>query len=146
MRIRILSVIALLTLVWPATARAGSISLDTFFQGVGGTFVVAGQAEEFFVHGSVQMSNANGLGDLDALPSFEAFCVDFTTSIFDVPAPGDGLGTYNAELGSMVRVGGWPEDSGRCSGSTCVVRIGATCRMALQRVCSRSCGDRPNWL
>jgi hypothetical protein len=106
MRVRVLSVIALLTLVWPASAQAGTILIDTFFQGYGAGVFVAGHAESFEI-GSVQMSGGVGLGSsLDAPAAFEAYCVDFFTTVYssgdhpDLPDPPGAK--YDATVGSMV--------------------------------------------
>jgi hypothetical protein len=95
-------IVAAVAIVFPSTARAGTISIDTAFQGYGANFVVAGQVSPPFVIGSVVMSQATGLGGLDALPSFEAFCVDFST---DITLPG----VYDAALDSMTA---WQDGGG----------------------------------
>jgi len=97
--------IALLALLCPSSARAGSITIDTFFQGYGATFVVAGEGASTggnsFEIGSVVMSQGSGLGPtLDALPTFEAYCVDFNTSVFGPTLP-DPPGVYDATAGVM---------------------------------------------
>jgi len=101
MRIRILSLVALAALVLPTNARAGTISLDTFFQGYGAGFVVANQAPISFVIGSVVMSGGTGLGPgLDAPATFEAYCADFHTAIFGPTLP-DPPGIYTATADLM---------------------------------------------
>ena len=90
--------VAVLAVVFPSPARAGTISIDTAFRGYGATFVVAGQGPESFVIGSLKVSQASELGTLDDLESFEAFCVDFSSSILDAPPPA----VYNADLDTMT--------------------------------------------
>ena len=109
MRIRILSLLGLLAVVAPANAQAGTISLDTLFQGYGAGFVVANQSPLSFVIGSVEMSGGTGLGDgLDAPATFEAYCADFHTSIFGPTLP-DPPGVYDATADLMSH---WSDPSG----------------------------------
>jgi len=88
--------IGALAMAFPSAARAGTITISsTDFQGYGGKFFVAGVDSPPFVIGSVVMTDASGLGGLDALQSFESFCVDFGTGI-DLP------GVYNATVDNMT--------------------------------------------
>src|SRR5690349_12516652 len=114
MRLRTLPVIVLLALVWPTNARAGSISIDTFFQGYGAQVAVAGE-DASFVMGSVVMSQGAGLGDpLDAPATFEAYCVDFNTSVFGPTLP-DPPGTYDATRDDMSA---WVDGGGLTANGT----------------------------
>jgi hypothetical protein len=100
--------IALVALTWPTSARAGSISIDTFFQGYGAHMAVAGQDASFEI-GSVVMSHGEGLGaPLDEPATFEAYCVDFNTAVFGPTLP-DPPGTYDATRADMS---GWVDGSG----------------------------------
>jgi hypothetical protein len=109
MRIRTLSTLALVALVWPADAQAGTISLDTFFQGYGAQFVVANQAPISFVIGSVVMSGGTGLGPgLNSPATFEAYCADFLTDIFGPTLPNP-PGIYTANVALMST---WTDPSG----------------------------------
>lgn len=114
MRLRTLSMIALLALVWPTNARAGSISIDTLFQGYGAHVAVAGKDASFEM-GSVVMSHGTGLGDpLDAPATFEAYCVDFNTAVFGPTLPNP-PGTYAATRDDMSA---WVDGSGLPSHGT----------------------------
>jgi hypothetical protein len=98
--VRISSFVAMLAVVAPSTARAGTISIDTFFQGYGAGLAVAGHTAAFEI-GSVVMSEGVGLGaPLDAPNTFEAYCVDFNTDVFGPTLP-DPPGIYDATRGDM---------------------------------------------
>jgi len=107
MRIRVVFILALMTFVLPASARAGTIRIDTFFQGYGAHVAVAGEDASFEI-GSVVMSNGTGLGDPLDGTTFEAYCVDFDTSVFGPTLP-DPPGTYDATRGDMSA---WVDGSG----------------------------------
>jgi len=95
-------------LVYPLKARAGTIVIDTFFQGYGAGFVVAGEEGEFVI-GSVDMSQGTLLGPpLDAPNTFEAYCVDFDTAVFGPTLP-DPPGLYDATREDMSD---WVDGSG----------------------------------
>ena len=82
--------------------------IDTFFQGYGAGFVVAGEAAAFEI-GSVDMSQGTLLGPpLDAPNTFEAYCVDFNTAVFGPTLP-DPPGLYDATRGDMSD---WVDGSG----------------------------------
>ena len=99
--VRTVALVGMLAVLVPATARAGSISLDTKFQGqfLG---IVLNDASYSFLMGSVSASAANDLGALDDLDAFEVYCVDFFTDVFEpdpgLPAP---PATYDATAAPM---------------------------------------------
>jgi hypothetical protein len=99
---RTVVLVGVLAVMAPATARAGSISLDTRFQGQGLAIVLNNDPYSLFSVGSVSASAAIDLGSLDSLTTFELYCVDFFTDAFfpdpGLPLPPD---TYNAEAGLM---------------------------------------------
>jgi hypothetical protein len=106
---RTVVLVGVLAVVCPATARAGSISLDTKFQGQGLAIVLNDSAFSLSSVGSVSASAASELGALDDLDTFEVYCVDFFTDVF---SPDPGLptppATYNATAAPMVAaVDGW---------------------------------------
>ena len=106
--VRACVLMAAMALAWPTPASAGTISIDTFFQGYGAHVAVAGE-DASFVFGSVVMSGGTGLGDpLDAPATFEAYCVDFNTSIFGPTLP-DPPGTYDATRADMST---WADSGG----------------------------------
>lgn len=85
-RVSVVAGLILLALVAaPRTASAGTISIDTKFQGSSVGYFIAG---DFFAQqiGSVTMSNPQGLG-LDPASSFETYCVDILTDIFQATNP-----------------------------------------------------------
>ncbi len=96
-------IVGALAIVFPSYARAGSISLDTNFQGQGAGIILNNQFYGLFSVGSVSASHGSGLGDLDTLSTFEVYCVDFFTDAFfptpDLPVP---PATYNATAASMA--------------------------------------------
>ena len=100
--LRTVALVGMLAVLVPATARAGSISLDTKFQGqfLG---IVLNDASYSFLMGSVSASAASDLGALDDLDSFEVYCADFFTDAF-APDPGLPLppATYDATASSMT--------------------------------------------
>ena len=75
----------------PESAAAGTITLDTKFQGSSVGYFIDG---EFYAQriGSVGMSNPQGLG-LDPATTFEAYCVDILTDVF-----GAGTTTQNVPV------------------------------------------------
>lgn len=89
--------IALLALLCPSSARAGSITIQNVdtFTGVGTGYWFDG-VESAAVLGSVTMSDGSGLGgSLDAPNVFEAYCVDILGPI-DFPL------VFTADAASMV--------------------------------------------
>ena len=69
----------------PPFANAGTIEIHSFFKGAAVAFSFKGVDEPFLADGfgSVAMSNAQGLGSLDAAGSFEAYCVEMLGDIFN---------------------------------------------------------------
>jgi hypothetical protein len=116
--------IALVALAWPASAKAGTISLDTDFQGTGtGYFFtdivypnnypdveLRGKPIPLAgILGSVKMSQGTAdLGPTIAGNTFEAYCVDLLAPIFEqgLPLPPD---VYGAEAALMAD---WTEPGG----------------------------------
>jgi hypothetical protein len=113
MRIRILSLLALLALVYPSTARAGTITIQTQFIGVPTGYVFEGPRYPEtggVVLGSVIMSG----GSADLAPelqgTFEAYCVDINGPIF---FPGiDGNPPQPYDVDTTVTMTGWSEVGG----------------------------------
>jgi hypothetical protein len=92
----------------PQSASAGSITIDTAFQGKIVGYQIAG---DFFVAtlGSVHMSNPQGLG-LDSSSTFDAYCVDVNGDIF---LPGSSTGKLPATVtADPFPMSGWSDPSG----------------------------------
>ena len=93
------SALRVLLFVWlaalaPRLAHAGTIEIHSFFKGV--PVGVSFDSDEQFIpegFGSVVMRNPQGLGELDAVAAFEAYCVEMFGDIFlpgsstDPPGP-----------------------------------------------------------
>lgn len=93
--IRFSASIAILLCLAPLSANAGTIEIHSFFKGVGVGLSFNGTDDAFIADGfgSVVMSNAQGLGSLDAAGAFEAYCVEMLGDIFNPgsstdPGPG----------------------------------------------------------
>jgi len=102
MRTRIFSVLALVALLWPANAQAGTITVQNvfYFTGVASGYVFDG--DHFAqVLGSATMSDGTGLGALDG-QTFEAYCVDIDGPIDFRETAADAPLVYNAEVGEMI--------------------------------------------
>jgi len=111
MRVRVLSSVALLMLVWPASARAGSILLNNDFNGLNVHFEFNGNLFKPITLGSVTMSDGAGLTpELNAPNEFESYCVDIRTDIFEpflgLPSP---PATYSADAALMST---WADPTG----------------------------------
>lgn len=109
--VRTVVLVGLSALTFPATARAGSIFLGNDFFGSNVHYFFSGTTYKPFTLGSVTMSEGAGLGpSLDAPNSFEAYCIDINTDVFEssigLPEP---PATYSAEAALMS---GWSDPSG----------------------------------
>jgi hypothetical protein len=114
MRLRVLSTIAVVTFVWTADARAGSIVLNNDFNGLNIHYAFDGTTYQPITLGSVTMSDGSGLTPaLNAPNVFESYCVDIITDIFDaavgLPEP---PATYSADAALMS---GWSDPTGQPS-------------------------------
>lgn len=108
MRIRVLSVIAAVMLVWPASARAGSITLLTDFSATGVNYSFNGEVFRPNNLGAVTLTDGSGLGDAIDGQTFVSYCVDLLGPILDGSLPGVGQ-PYDAEPGAMSE---WTAEKG----------------------------------
>jgi hypothetical protein len=114
MRLRTVSIFALSMLVWPTSARAGSIVLNNDFNGLNIHYAFDGATYQPIALGSVTMSDGAGLTpELNAPNVFESYCVDIITDIFDaavgLPEP---PATYSADAALMST---WTDPTGQPS-------------------------------
>ncbi len=101
-------------LVWPASARAGSILLNNDFNGLNVHYSFNGETFRPFTLGSVTMSDGMGLtSELNSPNVFESYCVDIFTGVFDsfagLPEP---PATYLADASLMSM---WQDPNGLSS-------------------------------
>lgn len=103
------------SILFTRPTEAGTISIDTFFQGVPVGFHLEdgfGPGMDFHAFatiGSVTMSNARGVDGVDFTTAFEAYCVDILGSIFDVGPTADPPATVTA-VGDLMT--NWSDPGG----------------------------------
>jgi hypothetical protein len=114
--------LALFSVTAPRHIDAGTISIDTLFQGVQVGYQLEGNSRAFAFDGlgSVRMSNAQDVDGIDFADAFEAYCVDIFGSVFDsgpTVTPPATVTAFGAAMSTWSDPSGLSSPSGAAAGA-----------------------------